>query len=124
MDSILESVKKFIGFAREYTPFDDDIILQINSCIATLSQVGIDFVENFSVTNYDETWDDFYYAISTEGNDFNPTTFEMVKNYIYIKSRIVFDPPSSSFVLDALKQKGEELEWRISILHTPVTNDV
>ena len=119
MDSILESVKKFIGFNKEYTPFDDDILLQINSCIGTLSQVGPDFFDDFVVTGYEETWDDLYSMIDTTNNGFNRTTFELIKNYIFIKSRIIFDPPSSSFVLDALKQKADELEWRISIMHTP-----
>lgn len=119
MESILASVKKFIGFSADYTPFDDDILFQINSCIATLTQVGPDLSGDFVVAGYNETWDDFYELIDTENNGFNRTTFEMVKNYIFIKSRIVFDPPTSSFVLDALKQKAEELEWRISIMHTP-----
>lgn len=126
-DSILNDVKKFIGFDEEYKVFDPDIKLQINSLIATLSQVGLTLTENFSVETGSETWDDYFSKIARaedSSDSITKTAFEMAKNYIYINTKIVFDPPSSSFVLDALKSKASELEWRLSILPTTRIYDV
>lgn len=106
MDSILTSVKKLLGVGEEYTHFDDDIIMHINSVIFILTQIGIGPVEGFAITSKDQTWDDFL-----QGR----INIESVKSYVYLKVRLLFDPPSNSFLVDAIERQISEYEWRLNI---------
>lgn len=106
MDSILLSIKKKLGPVQEYTYFDEDIIIEINSAIMALNQIGVG-KEGFIVTGEEETWTDFL------GETYRK--MPAVKTYIYIKCRLVFDPPSSSFVLKALEDQAKEYEFRLNI---------
>lgn len=103
--SILNDVKKMLGISAEYTPFDKDIVPLINTALFTLHQLGIGPDEGFTITeDSGQTWSDLI------GDNKN---LSAVRTYVYIKVRIVFDPPSSGFVLDALKEQADELEWRL-----------
>lgn len=104
-NGILESVKKLIGIAPEYTSFDEDILVFINSSITVLKQLGVNIDPTYYVEGYDATWDDFP----------DDQTRSLIKEYIFLKSKVVFDPPTSSIVLDAYKQAISELEWRINV---------
>lgn len=106
MESILTSIKKLLGITEEYAHFDNDIIMHINSVFMTLNQLGIGPEEGFSITSDEATWTDFL------GNTKN---LEAVKTYVYLKVRMIFDPPASSYVLDAMKNQATELEWRLNI---------
>lgn len=107
MDSILNTVKKFIGFDPEYTVYDPDIILLINSELSTLYQVGVGPKDKaFRIEDSTATWDDFIE---------NKTNIESVKDFISLRVKMIFDPPQNSFVLDAYKAKAEELLWRLNI---------
>lgn len=103
-DSILETTKKLMGIADGYTAFDTDIIVFINSALMVLQQLGVGPKEGLVVTDSSQTW-----------SDLNPDGImqESIKQYIYLSVKMVFDPPASSFVMDAMKQKKEELEWRL-----------
>ncbi len=101
-NSILLTIKKMLGLGDDYTAFDVDIIVFINSALMTLQQLGVG--SGITITGPNETWDD----LNPEG-----IMIDGVKNYIYICVKMVFDPPASSFVMDALKQQKEELEWRL-----------
>ena len=115
MDSILTSVKKMLGITAEYTHFDADIIMHINSVFMILNQLGVGPKEGFSISSDVETWDEF-----TNDN----LTIESVKSYMYLKVGLLFDPPTSSNVLDARNRLVSELEWRLNaIADTESQND-
>lgn len=107
-DSILESIKNSLGINKEINVFDQDIIMHINSVFSTLNQLGVESsVNTYRISGSDETWTDYF------GD--NDVLVDMLKECTYLKVRIVFDPPTSSFVLDSIKAQAQELEWRINI---------
>lgn len=106
MESILQSIKKMIGITEEYTAFDVDIIMHINSVFMILNQIGIGPEKGFSIQDETALWSDFL----PEGNK----NFEAVKTYMYLKVKFIFDPPLSSSVMEAMKQMINELEWRLN----------
>ena len=106
-DSILNDVKKLLGIMESYEHFDVDIIIHINTAFSTLTQLGIGPSDGFSITNKTETWADFI------GDDY--LKFQSVKTYIYLKVRMIFDPPSNSSATEAIKSTISELEWRLNI---------
>lgn len=109
--SILNDIKKMLNVSSDDTSFDTDILIHINTALDTLRQLGIGPKNGFEVTGDTETWSDFF-----SGTQEVPST----KTYIYAKVRIVFDPPSSSFVLEALKALIAEYEWRANVdVETP-----
>lgn len=103
-DSILNTIKKMLGMDAEYTAFDTDIIVHINSCFMKLNQLGVGPKTPFIITGKDETWTSFF---GGKGD------VEAAKTYIYINVKLVFDPPTSSFVVEALKEMEKEYEWRL-----------
>lgn len=105
--SILSSTKKVLGIDESYDVFDPDIIMHINSVFATLNQMGIGPVDGFEIEDAEATWDHFLIQ--------NPK-FNFVKSYVYIKVRLLFDPPATSFLIAALEKQAQELEWRLSVL--------
>lgn len=107
MESILTSIKKLIGITEDYKHFDTDLIIHINSVFMILSQMGIGPDNGFSISDETTTWNDYL----PEGNK----NFEAVKTYMYLKTRIVFDPPQSSSTMEAMKQTISELEWRLNV---------
>lgn len=106
MDSILTSIKKLLGITEEYTHFDSDIIMHINSVFMVLTQLGVGPKEGFMI--YDDTsiWDDFI----TESMN-----FESVKSYMYLKVKLLFDPPQSSAVMESMNRMINEFEWRLNV---------
>lgn len=107
MDSILTSVKKLLGITEECKHFDTDIIVHINSVFLTLQQLGVGPAKGFSISDEYATWDLYL-------PEDNPS-FEAVKSYIYLKVRLLFDPPSSSAVMESMKNMANELEWRLNV---------
>lgn len=106
MDSILNSVKKLLGITEEQEYFDADIIMYINSIFSTLNQIGVGPKDGFSITDENSKWDDFVQ---------NTKNIENVKAYVFLKVRMLFDPPSSATVMECLKQQASELEWRLQV---------
>ena len=94
MASILTSIKKLLGIVEEYTHFDSDIIIHINTVFSILTQIGVGPSEGFSITDKTKTWTDF---ISGQ------TNIELVKSYVFLKVKIIFDPPLSSVVEKSIK---------------------
>ena len=105
-DSILTSIKKLLGMTPEYTNFDTDIIIHINSVFMTLHQLGIGPENGFKITDESTFWNEY---VEDEDN------LEAVKTYVYLKVKLVFDPPTSSAVMEANKQMIQELEWRLNV---------
>jgi hypothetical protein len=112
MDSILTSIKKLLGIEEDYVQFDTDIIILINSALMILNQIGIGPSEGFIIVDKTQTWTNFIGAqLDSIGT---PVKVESVKSYVYLKVRLVFDPPTSAFVLEAMKEQAKELEWRLN----------
>lgn len=105
MQSILNSIKKLLGIGAQYNAFDADVIININSALATLCQAGAG-PEFFSISGDGENWDQFSQ---------NPIVQELSKQYVYLKVKMIFDPPTSSTVMDAMNRQSEELIWRINV---------
>ncbi len=110
MESILTSIKKLLGIAEEYEHFDADIIMHINSVFSILTQLGVGPSNGFSIEDKEAKWHDFI------GEDNN---IEMVKSYIHLKVKLLFDPPLSSAVMEAMNQMIMELEWRLNVAVDP-----
>jgi hypothetical protein len=104
-DSILTNVKKNLGLVEANTDYDPEIILFINGVFSTLNQLGIGPETGFSIVDKTPTWDAF---IGT-----NPK-LNSVKTYVYLKVRLLFDPPQTSYLVDAFNQQAKELEWRLN----------
>ena len=110
MESILTSIKKLLGIAEEYTHFDTDIIMHINSVFNILTQIGVGPSEGFSITDSYAKWTDFLPE---------DARLELVKSYVYLKVSLIFDPPDRSSVMEARKSLINELEFRISVTVDP-----
>jgi hypothetical protein len=106
-ESILKSTKKILGLDADYTPFDLDVITHINAAFSILNQLGIGPVDGFTVNDESATWDQY----SAPDNQLN-----LVKTYVYLKVRILFDPPGTSFLLESANNQTKEYEWRLSTL--------
>ena len=104
--SILTSIKKLLGPTEEDTSFDVDIIMHINSAFFRLNQLGVGPATGFFITDNTKTWEDFLES---------RTDLEAVKTYVYQKVRLVFDPPQSSFLVEAIKDSIKEFEWTINV---------
>ena len=114
MESILTSVKKLLGITEEYNHFDSDIIMHINSALFTLKQLGVGPSEGFTISDKTAAWTDFVKDIDK---------IEAVKSYVYLKVKLVFDPPASSAVMEAIKNQISEYEWRLNVeVETPTKN--
>ena len=113
MDSILTSVKKMLGIPEEYEQFDMDIIMHINSVFMILTQLGVGPEEGFTISNKSDKWSDFI----GEGK-----LVELVKSYVYLKVRLIFDPPQSSSIIEAMNRQISEFEWRINVEVDPSSN--
>ena len=105
-DSILTSIKKLLGITEEYEHFDQDIIIHINSVFMILNQLGVGPSNGFSITDKTAVWSDF---ISEGAN------LESVKSYIYLKVRLLFDPPTASAVMESMNRMISELEFRLNV---------
>lgn len=105
MDSILTSIKIMLGITKECTDFDSQIIMHINSVFMILNQLGVGPSDCFRIEDDLAIWSDF---IKDEKN------LESVKTYMYLKVKLIFDPPLSSAVKDATNQMIKELEWRLN----------
>lgn len=109
-DSILTSIKKLLGIAKDYAHFDTDIIIHINSTFSVLTQLGVGPPTGFVISGADTLWKDFVP---------DNLQIEMIKSYVYQKVRLMFDPPASSAAIDALQRSINEFEWRINVAVDP-----
>lgn len=103
--SILATTKKILGIAEDYTAFDLDIVTHINSVFSTLQQLGIGPATGFAIEDAAPTWEDYL------GTDLQ---LNSIKTYIYLRVRLLFDPPPTSYGINALQEQVKELEWRLS----------
>lgn len=105
-DSILTSIKKMLGIGEEYEEFDTDIIIDINTTIAILRQLGVGPQNGYSISSKTDKWSDYIEDMAL---------LELVKTYMYFKVRLMFDPPLNGTVVNSMEKHIDELEWRISV---------
>lgn len=111
MESILTSIKKLLGIVEEYEHFDVDIIMHINSAFSVLTQLGVGPEEGFRIEDASAVWSNFLY---------DDPRLEMVRTYVYLKVKMVFDTnSSSSAVIESINRQIQELEWRINVTVDP-----
>ena len=111
MNSILTSIKKLLGITKEYEDFDEEIIIHINSAFSVLTQLGIGPNDGFAITDSTAEWSAFLS---------NGHRLEFVKNYVYLKVKLGFDPPTNSAAIDAINRQISELEWRIIVANETI----
>lgn len=104
--SILLSTKKILKLAPSYVVYDNEVLTHINSAFSTLNQLDIGKA-NFRVVDESQTWGEY----TPDQNKLN-----IIKTFVFLKVRILFDPPTTSFELNALQTQLEEIEWRITLL--------
>ena len=110
MESILTSIKKMLGITEEYEHFDSDLIMHINSVFMILNQIGVGPSRGFSIKGEDEIWTDFIP---------DDSRLELVKSYMHLKVKLLFDPPLGSAVIEVMNRQIQEFEWRLSVAVDP-----
>lgn len=103
-NSILISIKRLLGIPEEYKTFDVDIMIHINTILSNLVQMGVGPAEGFTITDKNNVWEEF-----TSNNKL----IEQVKTYVYIKVKLLFDPPTNSNSFNAFESQAKELEYRL-----------
>lgn len=105
-NSILNDIKKLLGIDESYEAFDVDIIIHINTFLRVLNQLGVG-IRGFSISDKSSKWIDF---LGDGANNLNEA-----KTYIYLRTRLAFDPPTSSYVTNSFNEMIKELEWRLNV---------
>ena len=107
MESILESVKSALGIDKSQTEFDTELIMYVNTALATLTQIGVGPVNGFAISSSVDKWSDFLP---------DDPKWSQVKTYVYTKVRLIFDPPQSAAAVEAMNKIASELEWRLYVI--------
>lgn len=105
LSSILTSIKKLLGVAEEYTYFDSDIIMHINSVFMFLTQMGVGPKEGFFIEDDTAAWVDYIP---------DSPLLNSIKSYMYLRVKLLFDPPISSAAIESMNRMIDEFEWRIN----------
>lgn len=113
-ESILKTIKQLIGCPDDFEQFDLDLTIHINSAFATLTNLGVGPKEGYRITGPDNAWSEF------ETDD---QKLSLIKDYVYIKTRLLFDPPTTGSLMDGLKEQLKEMEFRLYILYYPISED-
>ena len=108
-ESILDSIKKLIGIEDTETYFDSDIVTGVNSAFSSLNQIGIGPDDGFSISDNTKVWNNYLTDVRT---------LELVKSYVHLKTKLLFDPPSSSSIVDIINKEISEFEWRLNVIKT------
>ena len=103
-NSILTSIKKLLGITESCTDFDTDIIMHINTVLMTLNQLGVG-TEGFRIEDKNAVWSEFI----------DPNKLAATKSYVYLRVKLLFDPPLNSAIIEAIKESIRELEWRLNV---------
>jgi hypothetical protein len=104
--SILNSIKKVLNVGPDDTSFDEDILMHTNSTFAKLQQLGIGPDAGFMIEDDSTEWDTYL------GDDLQ---LNMVKSYMWLCVRLLFDPPQMSHLIESLEHQKNELEWRLNV---------
>lgn len=110
-ESILTSTKKILGLAADYEAFDLDVITHINATFSLLNQLGVGPTDGFSIEDADTEWSDY---------EVPSNQLHMVKTYVYLKVKILFDPPATGYLVTAQNDQLQEFEWRLNMFREEV----
>ena len=113
-ESILKTIKQLIGCPDDFEQFDLDLIVHINSAFAALTHLGVGPKEGYRITGADNAWSEF---------EDDAQKLSLIKDYVYIKTRLLFDPPTSGSLMDSLEEQLKEMEWRLYMLYDPISED-
>ena len=105
-ESVLTSIKKLLGITEDYEIFDQDLIIHINSIFTILNQMGVGPKNTFRITGKNEVWSEFI----------KDKDIESVKSFVYLRVKLLFDPPASSSAIESINKMISELEWRLYIV--------
>jgi hypothetical protein len=105
-ESILTSTKKVLGLEASYIPFDLDVITHINAAFSLLNQLGVGPEDGFSIEDDAAVWEDFGVSANQ---------LHLIKTYVFLKVRVLFDPPGTSFLLESANNQIKEYEWRLNV---------
>lgn len=115
-DSILGEIKKMLGISEDDTSYDTDIIIHINSVFMILNQLGLGPNSCFSISDKTSTWSEF--------NENSLDFYAPIKTYVYLRVKLVFDPPTNSFLLQSINDEIKELEYRLKEYAENLKEDV
>jgi len=110
IDNILIDIKKLIGLLEEDDSFDVDVLININNAIDTLWELGV-INKPYNRVQNDTTWTQIF------GNECSQ--LDMIKTYIYLKTKLIFDPPLNASLLESLRENIRETEYRLNISYDP-----
>ena len=110
IDSILDSIKQQLGIGLDDTSFDKELVLHINGALMVMTQLGVGPDEGFRITGVNETWAQFLG---------DRTDLELVKSDVFLRVKLIFDPPTNSFLVNAINDQIKENDWRIEVWHEP-----
>lgn len=108
MESILNSIKRYLGIHIDDNSFDEEIMMHTNGALSVVNQLGAGPPNGFRITGFSETWDDFM----------GSKLFELVKEDVFLRVKLSFDPPANSFLVTALKEQLKEYDWRIEVYYS------
>lgn len=114
-NSILLSTKKVLGLDAEYDVFDLDVLMHINAAFSILQQLGVGPEAGFMIEDETAVWADFVVDIGSE------ISLNLIKTYVQLKARMLFDPPTTSYLIDAMERQIKEYEWRLNVFREYVT---
>lgn len=109
-ESILKTIKEGLGIVDDYTAFDSQIIMHINSVFMILNQIGIGPDSCFQIQDKADAWSEFI-----KESDWDGELFNLVKTYIVMKVKMIWDPPSSNAVLEVYQRQIDEFEYRLNL---------
>lgn len=113
-ESILKTIKQLVGCPDDFEQFDLDLMIHINSAFATITHLGAGPKEGYRITGVDNKWVEF---------EEDTQKLSLIKDYVYIKTHLLFDPPTSGSLMDSLKEQLKEMEWRLYMLYDPISED-
>ena len=114
INSILDSIKQMLGINADDTNFDRELIIYINGALMIVNQLGVG-PSGYVITSNENIWDEFLLGRKD---------LELIKIDVYLRVRIIFDPPQNSFLVAAIKEQIQEYDWRIEFGHIPETPEI
>ena len=115
VESILDSIKVMHGIGDDDTSFDKELVMHINGALMVMTELGVGPIAGYSITGKDQTWTEFL-----QGR----TDLDLVFNDVYLRVKLIFDPPQNSFLVTAIERQIKEYDWRIEAWHKPGTHIV
>ena len=117
-DTILTNIKQMLGLQEDYTPFDQELVMHINSVLMILNQLGVG-KDNFRITLTQDMTDSTRMVSTETWTNFLGTDYtgdkEAVKSYVFTKVKLLFDPPASGTLMESYKKLADEFEFRLNV---------